>query len=118
LEDVRVPISYKNMVASKLWEKEDEWIKQEVRLWHQTDTTKTVYNTKGEERLELVHEYSKCLVIYSGCPLLTITPRNTSALHRNMGNILRNIDRKCAGRGIMWVTCLSPLTGRKPIGYL
>ena len=59
-QDMRIPINYKNSVAQQLWNAEDEAIKKEVRsLCESEPNVKTVYNTDGKERLELVWEYSK-----------------------------------------------------------
>lgn len=58
--DVTIPISYKNAIAQELWDAEDEGIKKQVWARRETDPGyKTVYNTDGQERLELVREYSK-----------------------------------------------------------
>ena len=58
--DMKIPISYKTSIARELWEEEDEVIKREIRLRRESDPVfKTVYNTEGKERLELIHEYVK-----------------------------------------------------------
>jgi len=61
LKDIAIPIAFKNMVAQKLWEDESDTVKEQVRRsqqQHVDATTKTVYNTDGVERLELLREYS------------------------------------------------------------
>lgn len=59
-KDMKIPISFKNQVAQGLWENEDEAIKNHVRSRRDADVVaKTVYNTEGEERLELLREYVK-----------------------------------------------------------
>ena len=59
-KDMKIPISFKNEVAQSLWENEDEAIKNYVRSKRNGDVvTKTVYNTEGEERLELLRQYVK-----------------------------------------------------------
>ena len=58
--DMKIPISYKNSIAQELWDAEDEATKKEVRAYRNTESVaKTVYNTEGLERLELVREYAK-----------------------------------------------------------
>lgn len=60
LKDFKIPISYKNMIAQELWEGEEEAIKAEVRSNREVHASiKTVYNTEGEERMELLREYTK-----------------------------------------------------------
>jgi hypothetical protein len=59
-KDMMVPISFKNTIAQELWEKEEEAIKRHVRSKRDAQVTvKTVYNTEGEERSELLRQYIK-----------------------------------------------------------
>lgn len=81
---------------------------------------KTVYKTEGEERVGTCARVCQVsfllfipLIYYSLSSL-----RNTSSLQRTIGTVLRNIDRKSTGRGIMWVGGPSPHADGEPIGYL
>ena len=48
-----------------------------------------------------------------------MTPsRNIPALNRNVATVLRNVERKCAGKGITWLACPKPSKGGKPVGCL
>ena len=59
-KDVTVPISFKNLIAQELWEKEEEAIKRHVRSTRDAqNSVKTVYNTEGEERLDLLRQYAR-----------------------------------------------------------
>lgn len=59
-KDMKIPISYKNAIAQELWEKEDEAIKSHVRSQRGTEVApRTVYNTGGEERLDILNQYIK-----------------------------------------------------------
>ena len=58
--DMKIPITFKNMVTQDLWENEEESIKRHVRLHCEAKASpKTVYNTEGEERKELLNQYAK-----------------------------------------------------------
>jgi hypothetical protein len=60
MKDFKIPISYKNMIAQELWGQEEEAIKNEVRSRRDADfSVKTVYNTQGEDRMELIRDYAK-----------------------------------------------------------
>ena len=59
-KDTKVPICFKNEVARRLFEEEEEVIKAEVRSKREADLlTKSVHNLGEEERMELVQEYHK-----------------------------------------------------------
>jgi hypothetical protein len=66
LRDPKIPITYKNAIAEKLYKAESEVIKAEVRsqreAWHDG---KTVRTDDEDERLALVREYQK--YVRSGC---------------------------------------------------
>lgn len=57
--DTKIPITFKNAIAQELYENETEMIKADVRSKREECVTKTVYNTSGSERMELVHYYQK-----------------------------------------------------------
>ena len=44
--------------------------------------------------------------------------QNIPALKCNIGVILRNVEYKCATKGIVWLACPSPVKGGKPVAYL
>lgn len=44
--------------------------------------------------------------------------RNTSSLQKNISVILKNVEKKCAGKGIMWIACPNVAKDGKPVGYL
>lgn len=59
-KDTDVPLCFKNDVAHRLYENEEDEIKEVVRSTRDNrPLIKTVYGTSGEERLELVREYQK-----------------------------------------------------------
>jgi hypothetical protein len=61
LKDIRIPLCFKNNVAQRLYEAEEEVIKEIVRSKREEELlVKTPYNTRGEERQELIQEYQKC----------------------------------------------------------
>lgn len=71
-KDIAVPISFKNMIAQELWEGEEEEIKRHVRSTRDALVSiKTVYNTEGEERLELLRQYTKYVLNRLPCLLFT-----------------------------------------------
>ena len=61
MKDPKIPISYKNSIAQKLYEAESEAIKADVRLqqevWHTNG--RTVHTEDENERLALVRQYQK-----------------------------------------------------------
>ena len=58
--DMKIPISFKNIVAKDLYEKETEEIKARVRSLRNAGADQnTVYTTEGRERMELLEEYQK-----------------------------------------------------------
>ena len=63
LKDPKIPVSYKNAIAQKLYDAESEVIKAEVRkqreVWHSDHVLKTVRTDDDEERLTLVRQYQK-----------------------------------------------------------
>ena len=60
LKDARILIFFKNQVAFELYHTEEEEIKEAVRSRRDAEVlAKTVYNTTGEERMELVQEYQR-----------------------------------------------------------
>jgi len=44
--------------------------------------------------------------------------RNVQALSRNIGVVLRNVERKCAAKGIIWLASPVPSKGGKPSAFL
>ena len=59
-KDTRIPLCFKNQIAKELYDAEEEEVKKAVRSKREADlVAKTVYNTAGEERLELVRNYQK-----------------------------------------------------------
>jgi len=59
-KDTKIPLCFKNLVAQRLYETEEEEIKEAVRSRREADLlTKTVYNASEEDRLELVRAYQK-----------------------------------------------------------
>ncbi|KAF9642349.1 hypothetical protein BDM02DRAFT_3133146 [Thelephora ganbajun] len=92
LKDTRIPLCYKNQVAQELYNVEEEEIKQVVRSKRKEDTlVKTVYNTSDEE--------------------------NISSLSKNVVNVVRNAEHKCAAKGILWLACPTALAAGKPVGH-
>jgi hypothetical protein len=60
LKDTNIPLFFKNSVAQRLYDAEEEEIKKAVESKREADSLiKTVYNTSGEDRLELVREYQR-----------------------------------------------------------
>ena len=60
LKDGRVPINFKNHVAQKLYETEEDEIKEAVRTKRKEDLSQlTVFSANEEDRLDLVREYHK-----------------------------------------------------------
>jgi len=57
--DAKIPITFKNAVAQELFENETVAIKAEVRSKREEGTVKTVYNTRGDQRMELIHDYQR-----------------------------------------------------------
>ena len=70
-KDTKIPLCFKNNVAQRLYEAEEEAIKAIVRSKRENDLLiKTVYNVSGEEeRLELVREYQKYVARLIPCIL-------------------------------------------------
>ena len=63
LKDIRIPLCFKNSVAQRLYEAEEEEIKEVVRSKREDELlVKTPYNTQGDERQELIQEYQKCAI--------------------------------------------------------
>lgn len=63
-KDTKIPLAYKNQIAHELYEAEDEGIKQVVRLTREAEhLMKTVHNTDGADRLELIQEYQRCVAV-------------------------------------------------------
>ena len=123
VKDSKIPISYKHEVAMGLYENESEEIKREVRLqreaWNENGLT--VRTSNEEDRLTLVREYQKFVHSHLlRCFILsdTLFSRNIPALNRNIGNILRNSECKCAAKGIVWLACPSPAKNGKPVAFL
>ena len=60
LKDIKIPLCFKNNVAQRLYEAEEEEIKTVVRSKRGEELLiKTVYDVDEEERLELVREYQR-----------------------------------------------------------
>ena len=60
LKDTKIPLRFKNEVAQELYNAEEEEIKEAVRSKREADLlAKTVHNTTGDTRLELVQYYQK-----------------------------------------------------------
>jgi hypothetical protein len=59
-KDTGIPISFKNSIAQELWEKEDDTTKSRVRSHRDSEfAINTVYNTDGDDRMELLRQYIK-----------------------------------------------------------
>ena len=59
-KDFKIPISFKNAIAQELWENEDEVVKSNVRSQRGSEIApRTVYNTEGKERLDILEQYVK-----------------------------------------------------------
>ena len=59
-KDRKIPLCFKRNVAQRLYEAEEEEIKDAVRSKREEKLLiKTVYNVNEEERLELIQEYQK-----------------------------------------------------------
>lgn len=59
-KDTKIPLCFKNSVAQRLYETEEEEIKEAVRSRREADLlNKSVYDAPEEERLELVRDYQK-----------------------------------------------------------
>jgi hypothetical protein len=59
-KDPTISITFKSGIATELWQKEDESIKQQVLAFRDAEVAPaTVYNTEGEERLKLLRKYIK-----------------------------------------------------------
>jgi hypothetical protein len=59
-KDTKVPLCFKNDVAQRLYDAEEEEVKMAVKAKREAEALiKTVYNTSGEDRLELVLEYQR-----------------------------------------------------------
>jgi len=65
-KDTRIPICFKNDIARRLYEAEEEVIKAAVRSKREEDLLiKTVYNIGNEEaRMELVRKYQKYATVF------------------------------------------------------
>jgi hypothetical protein len=60
LKDTTIPLYFKNLVAQELYDAEEEEVKKAVRSKRESDLfDTTIYNTSGEERMELVRAYQK-----------------------------------------------------------
>jgi hypothetical protein len=123
-KDPKIPISYKKAIAEILYNAESDVTKAEVRrqreAWYSDGTLRTVLTDNDEERLTLVRQYQKYVELWLRCRLRPdmTSSRNIPALSRNVNNVLRNVERKCAGKGITWVACPSPVRDGRPVGYL
>ena len=59
-KDTKIPLCYKNSIAKELYNAEEDQIKEAVRSKREADSlAKTVHNTNGEEKLDLVRTYQK-----------------------------------------------------------
>lgn len=59
-EGPKIEIWFKVKIATELWQNETESIKKEVRARREEEVAiKTVFNTEGKERIELLNEYIK-----------------------------------------------------------
>lgn len=59
-KDTKIPLCFKNAVAQELFKSEQEDVKAAVRSRRDIESSgRTVHNTIGDERLELVREYQK-----------------------------------------------------------
>jgi hypothetical protein len=121
LKDYKIPVSYKVAIAQTMYEAESDAIKAEVRsqreAWHESG--RSVRASGEEERLSLVRDYHKYAFTLLRCSRSdTFFSRNFPALSRNIGNILRNAEYKCAAKGIVWLACPAPSKGGKPVAFL
>lgn len=65
LKDTDIPLCFKNHVAQRLYEKEEDEIKEAVRSTRDNiPLIKTVYDASEEERLELLRDYQKYVVCF------------------------------------------------------
>ncbi|KAF9791998.1 hypothetical protein BJ322DRAFT_1015928 [Thelephora terrestris] len=102
LKDQDIPLCFKNHIARELYETEEETIKAVVRSKRDEEALiKTAYDVDEEDRLELVREYHK----------------NVSSLKKNMATVLKNVEQKCGGKGIVWLACPTPSVGGRPVGH-
>lgn len=63
-KDLKIPIAYKNAIATQLYEAESETFKTEVRKQKEAwRDGKTVHTDDENKWLELVCEYQKCVVV-------------------------------------------------------
>lgn len=122
-KDPKIPITYKNSVAQRLYAAESDVFKAHIRTqleaWNDNGTT--VHTNDEDERLTLVREYHKyvrVLMLYHHTRSDVFFSRNNKALSRNVGVVLRNVERKCAAKGIVWLASPSPSKGGKPVAYL
>lgn len=131
LKDPKIPISYKKAIAKIMFEGKSELIKSNVHVqqeaWHEGAYGATVCTDDDETRQLLVREYQRyirpwfaatsCVASYPTQSDMFFS-RNIPALKCNIGVILRNMECKCAAKGIVWLACPSPVRGGKPVAYL
>jgi hypothetical protein len=64
-KDTKIPLYFKNSVAQRLYEAEEEEIKDKVRSKREEKISiRSVYNVDEEERLGLVQEYQKYVSVF------------------------------------------------------
>jgi hypothetical protein len=126
-KDSKIPISYKKGIAQKLFDAESDAFKAGVRVQKEAwQLGKSVRTGDEEERVELVRQYQKYVPASTGSRRAAanrfhrsdITFRNVPGLSRNVKTVLRNAERRCSAKGIMWLACPSPAKGGKPVGFL
>lgn len=87
-------------------------------MWRENGTT--IHTEDEDERKALVRKYQR--YVYSLLKQYpqsnTLFSRNIPALSHNIGTVLRNTERKCAAKGIVWLSCLSPSRGGQPVAFL
>ena len=121
-KDPKIPLTFKCAIAQELFDKETDEIKEIVRSKRsEGPVDKTVYNTDGEERMELIEEYHKYVRVYTLLQSYlqpdVLSSRNIPALSRNVMNGLKNAEKRCAAQGISWLSCPIPSKGGRPVVY-
>lgn len=122
-KDPKIPILFKAEIARELYVAESEAVKTNVRVQREAwcENSKTVHTDDEDMRQDLVREYKRYAIhgfLRRNPQPDTHFPRNIPALSHNIGVVLRNVERKCAAKGIVWLACPSPLKDGKPVAYL
>lgn len=122
MKDSKIPIAYKNTIAQRLYKAESEVIKIRVRSqresWHNNE--ENICTDDNNERQNLVCKYQKYVYNLLWCYPHSdmLLSRNVPSLSHNVGVVLRNLERECASKGIVWLASPLPSKGGQPVGYL